>query len=103
MSRQKIHTATEADWSFYADEMTVQTLSDAAQLLADKYKLEVEDCEQDALLWLSVRPEVADKHISTGNYEQLRWDAYSGLSKAYAVTHRDSHRLVSYEEEFNLE
>lgn len=100
MSRQKVHTATKADWTFFNDMLAVEAVYSAARRIAYQYDLDLEDCEQDALLWSSVRPELVNGHAEAGRYSQLSQDVYTNMSQVRATASRNAPVIYSYEEEF---
>ena len=103
MAVQKIHTVTEADWSFTEDHEAYGAVLEAGRRVASRYSLDVDDCQQDALMWASVRPKVMAKHITAENYTQLTQDCYSGLSQVRGRQLKKRPVEVSYEELFGEE
>lgn len=79
----KVSTATEADWSWMADDKAKAAVEQAARKLAREFEavVELEDARQDAALWLSVRPAMIAKARETGDYSQLYQDIYGNLRK----------------------
>lgn len=103
MSRLKVDTATEADWSFYEVPEAVEALKGAARWVAKNRDVEYEDALQDALMWAAVRPDVMEKHISAQGWYWLSQDCYSGVSKAKRTEAKRWVATESYEEHFGPE
>lgn len=103
MAVQKIHTATEYDWTFVSTPEAYEAITEAGRRVASRYSLDSADCQQDALMWAAVRPKVTDKHMSAGNYTQLTQDCYSGLSQVRRRQLKGKPVEVSFEEHFGEE
>jgi hypothetical protein len=68
MNPSKVDIATEADWSFYENRAVRRAAGSAARTVADKFPdtADVSDLEQDALLFLAVRPEMVATYVGNG-------------------------------------
>ena len=79
---RKVDIATEADWSFMDNPDVVRTASHAAHAIARKYEgvVEEEDLQQEALLYLAVRPDMIAAHLADSdkgtNYIDWRLRSY---------------------------
>jgi len=63
MIESKVATATEADWSFTSNSEVMLAVKGAARKAAREFdQIEMADAEQDALLWLAVRPDEVGKY-----------------------------------------
>lgn len=102
-SKQKVHTATEWDWTFANTDEAYEAVIEAGRRVAMRYSLDISDCQQDALLWSAVRPKVMAKHIESEDYVQLTQDCYSGLSQVRARQFKNKPVEVSYEVHFREE
>lgn len=108
----KVETATEADWSFLEDERFQQAIYRAATKMVsrfhDRYALpqladstdpQLMDAMQDASLWLSVRPELVERTLETGDFRSLAERIYVNALRRQAIkdqredTHADSDYL----------
>lgn len=90
MSR-KVDTATEADWSFVEDSVVMRAVKWAAVKAARQFELvEYDDAEQDALLFLAVRPEwVARVRAEGKSVAELGQTIYANALRADAVRESD--------------
>lgn len=91
MSRSKVATATEADWSFTTDEVLMASVRWAAAKAARQFELvEFDDAYQDALLCLAVRPEwVAGARAKGLSIAELGQNIYARALKDPAVRESD--------------
>ena len=89
-NKRKIDTATEADWSFYGDEYVMGAVRTAARKASDQFEsVEYEDAEQDALLYLAIRPERVKRAHAEKDYRQLAQDIYTRGLRDAAVAESD--------------
>lgn len=103
---KKVDVATieDADWSFASDGHVMGAIRRAAQRASIEFDLvEREDAEQDALLWLSVRPERVAQARATADYVALGSDIYANALRPYAVAESNqqakSHSLDKMQED----
>lgn len=95
MSANKVETATikDADWAFVDDAKVMKCIRNAAIKAANEFEMvEFEDAEQDALLWLSVRPEQVARVRETGDYTSFTQNIYANALRPSAV--RESERYA---------
>lgn len=93
---KKSDLATEAHWDFLEDPEqmgAVEWAARKASAVFDTY--EYGDAHQDALLWLSVRPELQEKTSATGDYRSLGQTIYSNGLRAGAVVESDWQRNLT--------
>lgn len=89
-TRTKVELATEADWGFMSDPRALEAVEKAARKAAYEFELvEYDDAQQDALLWLAVRPEMVAKAQATEGYRQLSQDIYTNALRKPAVAESD--------------
>lgn len=84
----KVETATleDADWSFTSSPAVMKCIRNAAIKASREFEMvEFEDAQQDALLWLSVRPEMVAKAHKSEDYTQLTQDIYTNALRVPAV------------------
>jgi len=98
---RKVDVATEADWSFYENDAVVAAASQAAHSVASKFIdiAEFDDLEQDALLFLAVRPEMVADCIAddTKGMSRLQWRVFHYLYEQAEREAVRSNRTVSVE------
>ena len=96
---RKVDVATEADWSFYENDAVVAAASQAAHSVASKFIdiAEFDDLEQDALLFLAVRPEMVATYVADtdGGMKALQWRVYRYLYEEAEREAVRSNRTVS--------
>lgn len=90
-NKKKIDTATEADWGFVNSAEVMAAAEFAARKAAREFELvEFDDAQQDAYLYLAVRPErVAQAHAEL-DYRSLAQDIYANALRAGAVGESDN-------------
>lgn len=87
----KVALATTADWSFMDDEEVVGAAVFAASKADREFDgiADYEDCFQDSLLWLSVRPEMIEKtrsnHAGEALSRRLGQDIYTNALRPALV------------------
>lgn len=69
---RKVIAATEADWSFLEDVKLTSALRSAARATAGLYGMEEDDLYQEAILYVSVSPELVAKHTVGQVYARVR-------------------------------
>ncbi|MGL5825591.1 MAG: hypothetical protein ACRCYU_12390 [Nocardioides sp.] len=92
MSKNRVQAATfdDADWSFCEDAEAVEAVEWAARKAARLFEhVDYGDAQQDALLWLAVRPELHRRHAEAGNYRQLGQDVYAHALREPAAAESD--------------
>lgn len=95
MSANKVETATEADWSFYENADVLKSVKSAAIKASREFEMvEFEDAQQDALLWLSVRPERVARALESKDFTQLTQDIYAHALREPAVRESDRYALT---------
>lgn len=105
MMESKVALATSADWSFVDDKQFMKCIKNAAIKAANEFEMvEFDDAEHDALLWLSVRPEMVAKAEKSGDYTQLTQDIYTNALRVPAVREANRHKVtVDYDTAFGEE
>jgi hypothetical protein len=89
MSRSKVATATEADWSFITNERIMQAVRWAAAKAARQFELiDFDDAEQDVLLYLAVRPELVAR-VEGLKAAELGQTLYANALRPEAVRESD--------------
>ena len=96
---RKVDIATEADWSFYENSDVRVAAGRAARAVAGKFSgtADVSDLEQDALLFLAVRPEMVATYVADGDggMKAIQWRAYRYLYERAEREAVRSNRTVS--------
>lgn len=86
MSKSKFAQALEADWGFTDLTEAMQAVDKAARKAAALFEhITFDDAQQDAMCWLSVRPEQVAKAVQVDGWKQLAQDIYSGALKDPAM------------------
>lgn len=100
MSDSKVDVATEADWSFYENDAVRAAVGRATRSVAGKFvgTVDVNDLEQDALLFLAVRPKMVAQCVATGGagMSRLQWRVFHYLyERAEHETRRSEMEISS--------
>lgn len=97
----KVAHATEADWGFTRIAEVMLAIKNAARKAAREFEMvEMEDAEQDALLWVAVRPERVAAALESEDFAQLMQDIYSALRKV-AIIESDRYSATVYVDRSN--
>lgn len=98
---RKVDIATEADWSFYENRAVRVAAGRAARAVAGKFPgvTDLSDLEQDALLFLAVRPEMVAACIADDakGMSRLQWRVFHYLYEQVEREAARSNRTVSSE------
>lgn len=106
MQKSKVELASreDADWSFVENAKVMKCIKNAAIKATNEFEMvEYEDAEQDALLWLAVRPEMVRKAIGSGDFTQLTQDIYTNALRVPAIRESDRYTANVYMDELDTE
>lgn len=103
----KVATATleDADWTFVDEPAVMRAIKNAAIKAANEFELvEFEDAQQDALLWLSVRPEQVQRVLESGDFKSFTQNVYANALRPAAVAESNRQKVTSnYDNAFGEE
>lgn len=89
-SKVELATLEDADWTFTENAKVMRCVKNAAIKAANEFEMvEFEDAHQDALLWLSVRPEQVAAVLLTEDFTSFTQNIYANALRPAAVRESD--------------
>lgn len=95
---KKTDSATEADWGFTKNEDIMAALDLAVRRIASFGSIDYDDLQQEALLYLSVRPELWKRCVAEGKPFLLTRHIQRYLATESKAAAQRAHITRSYEE-----